>query len=202
MCGNCLYKLRLYCFLFLLILTSSIAAAQPCNCDHTILTGETYIDGYQLGVQPGDTVCIMAGKKKFLNLFNFEGTAASPVVFINCGGLVEIGDPGWHYACVIGKSHNFIFTGSGDPAFTYGITIKDTKKGVSGLAIGGSDFEIDHIEVAHTGFAGIMAKTDPDCDPASWQENYTMQIYFFTTIMFMIQEEKASTLDIPEAPKS
>ncbi len=160
---------------FLWLLTSHVPKAQPCHCDHYIKVEENYVDGQKLKVQPGDTVCIKAGKKKYLNLFNFFGTATAPIVFINNGGQVEIGDPQWHYGCVIGKSHHFVFTGTGDPAHEYGFKISYTKEGASGLAIGASHFDINHVEVSHTGFAGIMAKIDPNCDTNSWQENFTME---------------------------
>ena len=159
----------------LLIFASYHVIAQPCHCDHFIRQSDMYIDGKKLGVKPGDTVCITAGKKKYLNLFNFYGTEKAPVVFINKGGLVEIGDPDWRYGCVIGRSEYFIFTGTGDPSLTYGIKINHTKPGASGLALGASHFDINHVEVANTGFAGIMAKIDPNCDPDSWQENFLMR---------------------------
>ncbi len=38
-----------------------------------------------------------------------------------------------------------------------------------------SDFEIADVEVRNSGFAGIMAKTDPDCDVATQRGHFTMQ---------------------------
>lgn len=168
-------KMKYIFIIKLVLLISYTSVAQPCHCDHYIHQADHYIDGQKLGVQPGDTICIMAGHKKYLNLFNFYGSEKAPVVFINFGGQVKIGDPTWHYGCVIGKSAHFIFTGTGDPQYEYGIKIDQTKKGASGLAIGASDYDINHIEVSNTGFAGIMAKIDPDCNPDTWQENFFMQ---------------------------
>lgn len=159
----------------LVLLISYISVAQPCNCDLYIRPTDQYVDGSKLGAQAGDTICMMAGKKQYLNLFNFHGSEKAPIVFINFGGQVEIGDPNWHYGCVINKSTHFIFTGTGDPQHEYGIKITQTKEGASGLAIGASDFDINHLEISNTGFAGMMAKIDPNCNPESWQENFRMQ---------------------------
>jgi hypothetical protein len=38
-----------------------------------------------------------------------------------------------------------------------------------------TNFEVDHVEVQGSGFAGIMAKTDPTCHPATSRENFTMK---------------------------
>lgn len=45
-----------------------------------------------------------------------------------------------------------------------------------GITVGAlsSDCELDHIEVGAAGFAGIMAKTDPNCDSTTWRGNFTM----------------------------
>lgn len=170
-----MYISKINLLFVLVLLICYKASAQPCKCNRYIRLNDNYVDGYKLGVQPGDTICIEAGKKKYLNLFNFYGSKEAPIVFINFGGQVEIGDPTWHYGCVIGKSAHFILTGTGDPQYEYGIRINQTKEGASGLAIGASDFDVNHIEVSHTGFAGIMAKIDPNCDTGSWQEHFLMQ---------------------------
>src|SRR5690606_7290454 len=72
-------------------------------------------------------------------------------------------------------------TGTGDPAFQYGIKIPETKpSGAQGVNIFNysSDFEIDHLEITQTGFAGIMAKSDPssDCSNYSYERpNFMMK---------------------------
>ena len=45
-----------------------------------------------------------------------------------------------------------------------------------GLKLDGlsTNFEVDHIEVSNVSFAGIMAKTDPNCDDATIRGNFTM----------------------------
>src|SRR5690606_10319752 len=38
-----------------------------------------------------------------------------------------------------------------------------------------TNFEVNNMEVTNCGFAGIMAKTDPSCDPATWRANFVMR---------------------------
>ncbi len=164
-------------FFVLTFLTASQqpVTAQACHCDKYITLKETFVDGKKLSALPGDTICIKAGQRRSLKLFNFRGTSQAPIILINQGGLVEIGDPSWHFGLVIDQSEHFVLTGTGDACYDYGIRINQTKKGATGLALGASDFDVNHIEVANTGFAGIMAKIDPNCNPDSWQENFVME---------------------------
>ncbi len=150
-------------------------SSSDCNCDHTITPEKDYINGDWLNIQPGDVICIQAGKYRSLNLFNFQGSAQNPITFINCGGQVIIGDPDWHYGFVMNNNRYFRLTGTGDPNFEYGIKIDNTHS--SGLAIStrSSDYEIDHLEISNTGFAGMHLLTSPKCDPSTWRENFTMK---------------------------
>ncbi len=151
----------------LLIALTPFAQAQTCACDFVIeppadRITPVFIDGLALGVKPGQTICLNAGFYMQIRLSAVEGTPDRPVMIQNCGGLVEIGDATnfgrWH-AVDIRTSKYFRFSGSGDPSFKYGIKLG--KSGDSGLKIGSStDTEIDHIEIANTGFAGILAKSD------------------------------------------
>ena len=53
-------------------------------------------------------------------------------------------------------------TGTGDSNHEYGLKIIYSKSGTSGISLSSlsSDFEIDHMDISNTGFAGIIAKTD------------------------------------------
>ncbi len=155
--------------------TSPPPATADCNCDHVITPEKDFINGDGLNIQPGDVICIQAGKYRSLNLFNFQGSAQNPITFINCGGQVIIGDPDWHYGFVMNNNRYFRLTGTGDPNFEYGIKIDNTHS--SGLAIStrSSDYEIDHLEISNTGFAGMHLLTSPKCDPSTWRENFTMK---------------------------
>jgi hypothetical protein len=132
-----------------------------------------------------DVLCIPAAHYKFINIGNLpQRSAAQPLVVTNCGGQVRVGALGHYYMFVIGGGSNWKLTGryvaglSGDSGFTghangnyanssghYGILVDDesiAEGGPSGFSIGGgaSDFEIEYVEVAHVGFAGMSIKTD------------------------------------------
>ena len=152
-------------------------ADNDCGCDHLITPEKTYVNGESLGVQPGDVVCLQAGKYAYLNLYNFRGTAEKPLTFINCGGQVQIGEYQWHYGFVMNNNQHFRLTGTGDTGYEYGIKIDGIKENASGFAIStySSDFEIDHLEISNTGFAGMHVVMKPTCDPASQKGNYVMR---------------------------
>ncbi len=145
-------------------LCSPAVRAHTCECDHEIALDDNRVDGS--GYLPGDRVCIMAGDRPDLVIDDVVGTAEQPVILINCDGKVRAGGPEAGVGFAIRGSVHFRLTGTGDPEHTYGIEIVGSRPSAQGLAIGGlsSDFEVDHVEVHHAGFAGIMSKTDPSCD--------------------------------------
>ena len=155
-------------------------SAQSCGCDHTITQSGIYSQSASPGtfnrnVLPGQTVCIAAGNYSLLRFRNFVGSATQPIIFKNCGGLVTIGHSTYYAALDVQGCKYFQATGSGDPSVTYGIRV-DSCGTASAMSVGAlsSDCEVDHIEVAEAGFAGIMVKTDPDCNSNTWGENFTM----------------------------
>ena len=155
--------------------SAEILMAQNCNCKHTITLLQTNVDGSKLNVLPGDIVCIEAGNRRFLRLYNFNGTVDKQIVFINCGGEVLIQNNDLQYGISISGSSYFRLTGTGNGGGSYGIRIMETMIGGSmGISVGGrsTNFEIDHIEIANIGFAGIMAKTDPKCDLSTNRDNF------------------------------
>ncbi|WP_240163668.1 right-handed parallel beta-helix repeat-containing protein [Spirosoma taeanense] len=128
-------------------------------------------------IGPGATVCIQAGNYDYLRLNNFVGTADNPIKFVNCGGLVDVNYPtGSTTGIAFQGCRYFRITGTGDSNYSYGIRISKTGQSISGLNITtlSTDCEVDHLEVSNTGFAGIMIKTDPTCDPATQRGNFTM----------------------------
>lgn len=166
----------IFCFFFL-----SILNAQNCGCDVTISTSGVYTftsgatSGFNLNVRAGQTVCIAAGNYNLLRFRNFIGTPTQPIIFKNCGGRVRIGHNMTYSALDFQGCRYFRATGTGDSRQAYGFVI-DSSGVASAVSVGAlsSDCEIDHIEVAKAGFAGIMAKTDPDCNSATWRANFTM----------------------------
>ncbi|AUD05739.1 right-handed parallel beta-helix repeat-containing protein [Spirosoma pollinicola] len=155
-----------------------IGGSAGCGCDYTITKADTY-NNARLGVKPGQTVCIQAGQYNYLRLSNFVGSTTQPIRFMNCGGQVTAGTTTGTTGIVVSGSQYFVLSGAGDSNSFYGIKLTQSN-GTNGNAMGvsvsglSSDCEIDHIEVAAANFAGIMVKTDPTCDPATWRENFTM----------------------------
>ena len=172
-----------YISIALIAWSNSVA---QCNCNHTLsnlkTTSVNIIDASSFPTyKPGDVFCINAGTYAELRLINFHGTAEKPLIFKNCGGKAVIEGityPGIQFR---GSSHIRV-TGTGASNINYGIHIAKAKDGVSGVSIQelSTDFEVDHLEISNVGFAGIIAKTDPDCaNPATWRENFTMRNLYF-----------------------
>ncbi len=164
---NICFTLKASILTLLLIGVATFAQAQACGCDYVInppdaRTTSLVVDGALLGVKPGQTICLTAGFYMQVRVTGLMGVPGNPVTIKNCGGLVEIGDVtnfGRWYAVDIRQSKYFRFTGSGDAGFKYGIKVG--KSGDTGIKVGAStDSELDHLEIANTGFAGIMAKSD------------------------------------------
>ncbi len=160
--------------LVMMTLMLSDASAQ-CDCDHTIPLSQTVVRGDELGVQPGQTICVEAGERPFLRIRNVQGSAQAPIKIVNCGGQVVIRNTDRAYALVVEEQTRHIhLTGTGDPAHFYGFRVSapatQPYPGV-GLWFQGksTNYEADHIEIHDTGFAGVMAKTDPLCDGSADQ---------------------------------
>jgi hypothetical protein len=155
--------------------TFATATMLDCStCTYVVPDRMHIIDGLVLGFKPGDIICLNAAiAYKNLLFRNIVGTAEQPIIIQNCGGTAVLNATGYSFGLKTQNSKFFRITG-GTVAGTYGIKIQG---GHIGAALGdlSTNFEVDHLEVANSGFAGIMAKTDPSCDPASWRENFTMK---------------------------
>nr|WP_297917403.1 T9SS type A sorting domain-containing protein [uncultured Allomuricauda sp.] len=159
------------------LLTPLFTVGQSCNCDVTLsgLSSTTLnlIWASQISYSPGDTICIPSGNYAGIRFYDFEGDASNPVVFKNCGGQVTLNETA--YSALEFKNSKYIhLTGTGDSTIDYGIKITGTGSWSMGVVLSAlsTDVEIDHIEVASAGFAGLMAKTDPDCsNSATWRSS-------------------------------
>jgi len=160
---------------FTLFIFPFYSFSQQCNCNHYIYPSQLVVNGNDYNVVAGDTICIMAGYRDYLSLVNFMGDSSNYIVFINCGGDVIVKNNYHLYGISISNCRYFQLTGTGDSSSEYGIKILETKQNINGLTISSksSDYEIDHIEVANTGFAGFMLKTDPSCDTTLNFGNFT-----------------------------
>lgn len=169
--------------------------AQDCGCDIVIPAATTFLDGNTVGrvdggtgARPGDKICLMAGTKPSLYVRNLLGSAAEPLLITNCGGKVLIGPdplvtplPDTAIGLPFSNSKHFILSGKGDPAHRYGIYVRGSAPGRSGIALAGRSeyFRVEGVEVSHTGFAGIMSKSDPNCDLSSNRGNWTQHETYF-----------------------
>ena len=166
---------NIFLVLILLTLVVKISFAQPCHCNHIITNQQTSVSGGP-DFQPGDTICIQSGNRDFLYLNNLHGDSLHYIVFINCGGPVIVQNNYYMYGIKIANSSYFRFTGSGVDSIKYGIKILGTAINSNGLSLDNksTNFEVDHLEIANTGFAGIMAKTDPKCDLSTNRGVFTL----------------------------
>jgi hypothetical protein len=153
-----------------LLLVAHTAHAAPCDCDHVLGLDAQVVDGTQLGVQPGDSVCVQGGARPFLRLQKFKGAEGQVIEIRNCEGQVDISNDDKGYALTIEQSNFVHLTGTGDDGFEYGFRARGARKGpdysAMSVSIGdlSSDIEVDHVEAYEAGFAGFMVKTDPRCD--------------------------------------
>ncbi|MBK9263301.1 MAG: right-handed parallel beta-helix repeat-containing protein [Polyangiaceae bacterium] len=165
----------------LLTIDPAPAFAAECGCTHEVMPGTTGVNGTDIGVKPGDVVCIMAGDYEFIRFREIHGTADAPVIVKNCGGVVNVRNTDRAYAVDFqGSSHHFRLTGTGEPGVEYGFRVsapdKDPHPGVGLWFLDKStDYEVDHIEVYETGFAGVMSKTDPLCDGSADQDKFVQK---------------------------
>jgi len=161
------------CFVF----SFSFLSGQSCGCDHT-LTGlnpnsVNIINASNFNYSPGDVFCIQADTVAGLRFVDFQGTASQPLVFKNCNGKVVVSESNYSGIAFVNSQYVHL-TGTGDPLHEYGFEVMQTGGGSMGVNFGylSSDAEVDHIDIHDTGFAGIMAKTDPNCnDTLTWRRN-------------------------------
>jgi hypothetical protein len=142
------------------------------NCTYTVKPNEWFVDG--TNIPPGSVICIPAGTRGALLLKNFKGTAANPIIVINKGGKVTLSTSiTASYGFKTINCQYFKIMGNGDPATKYGIDVNGGNIGMTMDDLS-SDFEIANVEVRNSGFAGIMAKTDPTCDEETQRGHFTM----------------------------
>ena len=152
---------------------SNFQLAQTCHCDHTISASQTYVDGSTLNILPGDTICLAASIKSNLQLHNFHGDSINNIVFINYGGSVIVQNAAQPYVIKLDNCSFFRFTGTGVNTVKYGIKAFGSRGNGLSLDDKSTNYEVDHIEIANTGFAGIMAKTEPRSDLSTNRGNFT-----------------------------
>lgn len=151
----------------------------PCSgCTYVVPSDQHIIDGNLLKLQPGSVIGLSEGVIYGNLIFrNIVGTPDNPIIIRNCGGIARVNGTGLAYAIKTENSKDFRITGGNDHD-VYGISITGGRMGIT-LDRLSTNFEVDHVEVLDAGFAGIMAKTDPNCDDATIRGNFVMEKVFF-----------------------
>ncbi|WP_374951937.1 right-handed parallel beta-helix repeat-containing protein [Mucilaginibacter sp.] len=143
------------------------------QCTYTVQPSEWSVDGSK--IPAGSVICIPAGARGALLFKNLKGTLAKPITIINKGGKVTFTAAlTAGYAVKTQNCQYFKILGSGTPGITYGIDVNGGNISMSMDDLS-SDFEIANVEVRNSGFAGIMAKTDPSCDINTQRGHFTMR---------------------------
>jgi len=159
----------------LTVVDGSTGSLNDCTgCTYIVPADARIIDGLSLGLKPGDTIGLSAnatyGPLTFRNIF---GTADNPIIVKNCSGIARINAIGKPDGIKTENSEYFRITG-GNVKGNYGIVVTGGTMSVN-LGKLSTHFEVDHLEIQNSGFAGLMAKTDPTCDPATWRGNFLMK---------------------------
>jgi hypothetical protein len=144
-----------------------------CGCTYTVPSNTWLVDGKALAIKPGAVICLKAGNiYKSIVFRNIVGTADAPITIKNCGGTVTLNGSG--AGCTLKTELSKFFRITGGEGSTYGIKLYSGKQGMQLVNLS-TNFEIDHIEIANSGFAGIMAKTDPTCNDATNRGYFVMR---------------------------
>lgn len=172
------FRLSMIVAILVCVISTTDVLAQ-CGCKVTVPAGAGfhYLNGASL--LPGDVICLAAGVRGGIQFTNVRGSATNPIIVKNCGGQALIGGPAINNAMLFIGSRYVHVTGTGDAGVNYGISIVGSAPGTQGIAVVGlsSDFEIDHMEIANIGYAGMMLKSDPSsncADIAAVRPNYTL----------------------------
>lgn len=138
----------------------------------------TEVDGARLGVAPGDVIELAAGERPRLEFTNLKGERGRPIVIRNAGGRVRVGSTEARAAVRFSGCSFFQLRGDGVPGEPLGIEVITARpEGGVGVLVDdfSTDFELCHLEVHDTGFAGIMAKTDPRCDGSAGRDRFVQR---------------------------
>lgn len=155
--------------------TDGTAVLDDCAaCTYVVPADVRIVDGELLGLKPGSVIGLSANVSYGNLLFrNIVGTLENPITIRNCGGTARINGTGTGHGIKTENSAYFRITG-GDIKNSYGIIVTGGQMSIN-LGKLSTHFEVDHLEIQNSGFAGIMAKTDPTCDDATLRENFVMK---------------------------
>ncbi len=153
-----------------------------CGCTHFVgLTISDYQwDALAKNVKPGDKICFKSGVRTGIEFYNIKGTPENPVIITNmCDGQVTIDAPvSWGNSLSFVNCQYYVVDGTANPAVEYGIEVRGGQAGVNNQQLS-TNFEIHHVNVNNTGCSGMLAKTDPTCDPKTQRGNFTLRDAIF-----------------------
>lgn len=136
-------------------------ATPPAGCT-TVITPAT-VSTQVWGASAGSKVCIQGGQyNQYLLLSGLSGTPENPVEVVNYAGVVEItASADWFGMIDVWNSRHFIINGKGDPDHAYGFKLVNNAGSGHGVHIDrrSTDYIIQGVEIAKSGFAGFMLRT-------------------------------------------
>jgi len=128
------------------------------------------VDGVEMKIAPDDVVLLEPGDRGPLRIRNLRGAPGAVIVIRPAGGKVIIrAAPDSAFGIKTQRSSHFRISGE-----IGGWEITGPQQGVT-LDDLSTYFEVDHLEIHHVGFAGIMAKTDPSADPSTHRGAFTLR---------------------------
>lgn len=140
---------------------------------YVIKASESVIDFEGMDIEPGSIVKLEAGTRGQLLIKNLKGSASAPITIMNEGAQTVIQSSG-PYGLKTQGCEFFRITGAQNSGNEKGIVVDGGQIGMT-FDLLSNEFEVDNIEVKNSGFAGIMAKTDPNCDLGSEYASFIMQ---------------------------
>ncbi len=148
----------------------AVVAAPPASAAvYSVPSTTTVFDAAHL--RGGDTLCIPAGQRGPLKIRNLSGDPSNRITVKNCNGTAVItGTSTSNPVLGFENSKHFKLTGADAAAGSYGIRVDGaaTSTNANGISLSGgsTNFEVERVEVLNAGFAGIMAKSEPQCNGA------------------------------------
>lgn len=126
------------------------------------------------GLLPGDTLFFLAGNYQNVVLKGLIGTSDKPIVVMNVGGQVKFSHEHYRGAFDI-KNCRYLVVQGVKIQKKYGFVVLRAGTGSAvGINERSSDIRLSGFQIKHAGFAGIMIKTDPDCDSNTWRSHFVM----------------------------
>lgn len=143
------------------------------ECTYVVPDSTKIVDGAKLGLKAGDVICL-SGSSNYTSIIfrNIVGEPGNPIIIRNCGGVATIDGTGSGYTMKTERSRYLRITGGTEKP--HGLRIIGGRMGLM-LETLTSDVEVDRVEIANIGFAGIMAKTEPTCKDETLRGNFVMR---------------------------